>query len=77
MQINQPEAVSRAGFAAATSPNRAMATPRRTSSNLDDSANLLLQMSRKRKAEPDPFDEVHSPSKRQNTDDDAGMKEAV
>eukprot|EP00956_Cyclotella_meneghiniana_P000755 scaffold816_cov43-Cyclotella_meneghiniana.AAC.5 len=73
----KPEAVSRAGFAAAASPGRAMATPRRTSSNLDDSANLLLQMSRKRKAELDPFDEVHSPSKRQNTDDDAERKEAV
>lgn len=27
-------------------------------------------MSRKRKAQPDPFDEVHSPSKRQHSSDE-------
>jgi hypothetical protein len=62
--------VSRAGFTA--TPAKATST-----TSLVDPANLLLEMSRKRKAEPDPFDEVHSPTKKQNTGDDNMVKEEV
>jgi hypothetical protein len=34
-------------------------------------------MSRKRKAQPDPFEEVHSPTKKQNTGVEDDKNEAV
>lgn len=62
----QPEPMSRAGFASPVSTHRAASA----AASLVDPANTLLEMSRKRKAEPNPFDEVHSPSKRQNSRED-------
>jgi hypothetical protein len=62
--------MSRAGFSSPIATHRAASASAKHNSSLVDPANLLLEMSRKRKAPPDPFDEVHSPSKRQHSSDE-------
>ncbi|KAL3794176.1 hypothetical protein HJC23_012883 [Cyclotella cryptica] len=66
----KPEPMSRAGFSSPVATHRAPSASATHNPSLIDPANLLLEMSRKRKAPPDPFDEVHSPSKRQHSGDE-------
>ena len=67
--------MSRAGLT--DSPANSLGTSSHISANLEDPANLLLEMSRKRKAYPDPACEIYSPTKKQYVNDDIVAKQKV